>query len=157
MERQLKQEIQYAFPNWLLDLVLLLQSENVQVALEKSKEFVPGVLKKELWQLTEQLELEPESAKPYHEFLKGFSIPEVHSAMGILYSISIGNSGNADKQMGELVDKNLELLDMTERGMLKKQAAAMQIFFLLPVLTASFKLVVDMVVLMLTFLQMSLV
>ena len=77
--------------------------------------------------------------------------------MGILYSISIGNSGNADKQMGELVDKNLELLDMTERGMLKKQAAAMQIFFLLPVLTASFKLVVDMVVLMLTFLQMSLV
>ena len=157
LERNLKKEIKYAFPNWLLDLVLLLQSENVQVALEKSKEFVPGVLRKELFQLTERLEIEPESAKPYHEFLKAFSIPEVHSAMGILYSISIGNSGNADKQIGELVDKNLELLDASERDALKRQASGMQVLFLLPVLTASFKLVVDMVVLMMHFLQTSFV
>ena len=145
----------YAFPNWLLDLVLLLQSENVQMALQKSKEFVPGVLRKELYQLTDQLELEPESAKPYHEFLKDFYIPEVHSAMGILYSIAIGNSGNADKQISELVDKNLELLDMTERQMLKRQAGGMQVLFLLPVLVASFKLIADMMVLMLQFMQSS--
>lgn len=157
MERNLQREIKYAFPNWLLDLVLLLQSENVSVALEKSKEFVPGVLRKELFGLTEQLELQPESATPYYEFLKGFSIPEVHSAMGILYSISIGNSGNADKQISELVDKNLELLDITEKEMLKRQAGGMQLLFLLPVLTASFKLVADMVVLMMQFLQMSFV
>ena len=157
MERKLQREIKYAFPNWLLDLVLLLQSENVQVALQKSKEYVPGVLRRELYRLTEQLEMEPESARPYHEFLKGFGIPEVHSAMGILYSISIGNSGNADKQISELVDKNLELLDTTEKDMLKRQASGMQVLFLLPVLTASFKLVVDMVVLMLQFMQMSFV
>ena len=155
MERSLSREIKYAFPNWLLDLVLLLQSENVQVALQKSKEFVPGVLRTELFRLTEQLEMEPESARPYHNFLKGFSIPEVHSAMGILYSISIGNNGNADQQISELVDKNLELLDITEKDMLRRQASGMQVLFLLPVLTASFKLVVDMVVLMMQFLQMS--
>ena len=153
LERNLKREIAYAFPNWLLDLVLLLQSENVQVALEKSKEFVPGVLRRELHQLTEKLEMNPESSEPYHEFLKGFAIPEVYSAMGILYSISIGNSGNADKQISELVDKNLELLDATERDMLRRQAGGMQVLFLLPVLTASFKLVADMVVLMLQFMQ----
>ncbi len=154
IERQLQREIKYAFPNWLLDLVLLLQSENVQMALQKSKEFVPGVLRKELHRLTEQLELEPESSKPYHSFLKHFAIPEVHSAMGILYSISIGNSGNADKQIGELVDKNLELLDATERDMLRRQADGMQVLFLLPVLIASMKLVADMVVLMMQFMQM---
>lgn len=153
LERNLKREIAYAFPNWLLDLVLLLQSENVQVALEKSKEFVPGVLRRELHQLTEKLEMNPESSEPYHEFLKGFAIPEVYSAMGILYSISIGNSGNADKQISELVDKNLELLDATERDMLRRQAGGMPVLFLLPVLTASFKLVADMVVLMLQFMQ----
>ena len=155
LEKNLRREIMYAFPNWLLDLVLLLQSENVQMALQKSKEFVPGVLRKELYQLTDQLELEPESAKPYHEFLKDFYIPEVHSAMGILYSIAIGNSGNADKQISELVDKNLELLDMTERQMLKRQAGGMQVLFLLPVLVASFKLIADMMVLMLQFMQSS--
>lgn len=155
LEKNLRRELMYAFPNWLLDLVLLLQSENVQMALQKSKEFVPGVLRKELYQLTDQLELEPESAKPYHEFLKDFYIPEVHSAMGILYSIAIGNSGNADKQISELVDKNLELLDMTERQMLKRQAGGMQVLFLLPVLVASFKLIADMMVLMLQFMQSS--
>ena len=39
IEKSLIREIKYAFPNWLLDLVLLLQSENVQVALQKSEEY----------------------------------------------------------------------------------------------------------------------
>ena len=153
LERNLRREIAYAFPNWLLDMVLLLQSENVQVSLEKSKEFVPGVLRKELHHLIEELKINPESAEPYHGFLKSFEIPEVYSAMGILYSISIGNSGNADKQISELVEKNLELLDVTEKDMLRRQANGMQVLFLLPVLTASLKLMADMVVLMLRFLD----
>lgn len=153
LEKNLTKEIKYAFPNWLLDLVLLLQSENVQVALQKSREFVPGVLHKELFLLTERLELQPESSEPYHEFLQEFTIPEIHSAMGILFSLSIGNSGNADKQISELVEKNLELLDIAESDKLKKSAGGMYVLFLIPVLTASFKLVVDMVVLMLQFMQ----
>lgn len=153
MERRLTKAIQYAFPNWLLDLILLLQSENVQVALMKSKEYVPGVLRQELALLTERLELQPEESEPYHRFLEDFSIPEIHSAMGSLYSLSIGNSGHGDRQIGELVDKNLELLDMTEMELLKSSAAGMYVLFLIPVLTASFKLVLDMVFLMLMFLQ----
>ncbi len=153
LEKTLTAEIKYAFPNWLLDLVLLLQSENVQVALQKSREYVPGVLRKELYLLTERLELQPESSEPYHEFLQEFAISEIHSAMGILFSLSIGNSGNADKQMSELVEKNLEMLDITESEKLKKSAAGLYVLFLIPVLTASFKLVVDMVVLMLQFVQ----
>ena len=155
MEKTLTREIKYAFPNWLLDLVLLLQSENVQVALQKSKEYVPAVLRKELHLLTERLEMQPEASEPYHKFLEGFPIPEVHSAMGILYSLSIGNSGNADKQISELVEKNLELLDATETELLKNSASGMYVLFLLPVLTASFKLVADMVVLMMHFMQSS--
>lgn len=153
MRKTLTKELKYAFPNWLLDLVLLLQTENVQVALQKSREYVPGVLQKELQLLTERLELQPEASEPYHMFLQSFSIPEVHSAMGILYSISIGNSGHADKQIGELVEKNQELLDETERKLLLDSGSGMYILFMLPVLTATFKLLVDMVVLMLCFLQ----
>lgn len=152
-EKILVKQIKYAFPNWLLDLVLLLQSENVQVALQKSQEHVPGVLRKELYMLTERLEMEPESSRPYHLFLKEFSIPEVHSAMGILYSLSIGNSGNADRQIGELVEKNLELLDGTETELIKNSSSGMYGLFLLPVVVASFKLIVDMLFMMLHFMQ----
>lgn len=152
LRKNLVKEIKYQFPNWLLDLVLLLQSENVQVALFKSQIHVPGVLRKELQLLLERLEMQPESSEPYHMFLQKFTIPEVHSAMGILYSLSIGNSGNADKQINELVEKNLELLDVTETEILKNSAGGMYVLFLLPVITASFKLLVDMIFLMLKFL-----
>ena len=103
--------------------------------------------------MNERLEMQPESSEAYHMFLQEFAIPEIHSAMGILFSLSIGNSGNADKQISELVDKNLEMLDITETKMLEKSASGMYMLFLIPVLTASFKLVVDMVVLMLMFIQ----
>lgn len=157
MRRRLLKEVKYAFPNWLLDIVLLLQSENVQVALIKSREHVPGVLREELYQLTDRLQIQPESSQPYHLFLKDFAIPEVHSAMGILYSLSIGNSGNADKQISELVEKNLELLDDTEKELLKESSSGMYVLFLLPVVVASFKLIVDMVFMMLAFVQVPVV
>lgn len=157
MRKRLIKEVKYAFPNWLLDIVLLLQSENVQVALQKSQEHVPGVLREELTQLTKRLEQQPESAEPYHLFLQEFAIPEVHSAMGILYSLSIGNSGNGDKQISELVEKNLALLDDTERELLKSSASGMYVLFLFPVVVASFKLIVDMVFLMLAFVELPVV
>ena len=157
MRKHLLREVKYAFPNWLLDIILLLQSENVQVALQKSKEHVPGVLREELYLLTDRLELQPESSEPYHLYVREFEIPEVHSAMGILYSLSIGNSANADKQISELVEKNLALLDATERELLRSSSSGMYVLFLLPVVVASFKLIVDMAFLMLEFVQVPVV
>lgn len=154
LRKTLVREIKYAFPNWLLDLVLLLQSENVQVALLKSQQHVPGVLRKALQELNDRLENEPEASEPYHMFLQEFAIPEVHSAMGSLYSLSIGNSGNADKQINELVEKNLEMLNTIETDLLKNSSSGMYVLFLLPVLTASFKLIVDMVFMMLAFIKL---
>jgi hypothetical protein len=136
-----------------LDLVLLLQSENVHVALQKSRLHVPGILKADLDSLLEHLEMEPESSEPYHMFLKEFAIPEVHSAMSSLYGLSIGNSSNGDRQMGELVAKNLELLDISESEKLTDAGSGMYLLFLAPVLTASFKLVLDMALLMIHFIQ----
>ena len=153
MRRTLVKEIKYAFPNWLLDLVLLLQSENVQVALQKSRLHVPGVLREELDTLLDQLEMAPESSTPYHGFLKDFSIPEVHAAMSGLYAISIGNSSNGDRQIGELIERNLNLLELAESKRLSDAGSGMYLLFLAPVLTASFKLVVDMAVLMISFIN----
>lgn len=153
LEKTIIKEIKYAFPNWLLDIVLLLQSENVQVALQKSREHVPGILKEDLNELIEQMEMEPEDSKPYHNFLSDFAIPEVHSAMSGLYAISIGTGGKGDRQVSELVAKNMELLDITESKRLSDAGSGMYLLFLAPVLTASFKLVVDMAILMVYFIQ----
>lgn len=152
-KRNLKKEITYAFSGWLLDLVLLLQSENVQIALEKSMHLAPGILKQELQTLMERLEKEPEAAEPYHRFLEAFELPQVHSAMTILYSLSIGNSGSADQQISELAGRNLELLDIAEEQKIRDMGSGMYLLFLAPVLGASFKLLVDMAFMMLGFLE----
>lgn len=151
-KKNLRQRIACAFPNWLMDLVLLLQSENVHVALSKSQNHVPPILRKELGTLIARLEMEPEEAGPFHDFLKDFEMPEVSSAMSMLYSLSSGNSGNADRQVNELIVRNQQLLELAETERMKSRNSGMYLLFLAPVLTASVKLVADMAVFMLTFL-----
>lgn len=151
--KRLCKNISSAFPKWLLDIVLLLQSENVQMALRKSIDMVPLVLKRELEDLNARLEIDPESSVPYHLFLKDFDLPEIHSAVGMLYALSIGNSSNADKQIGELISRNLVIMDIADTERLHNKNSGMYLLFLAPVLTASFKLLIDMAVFLLTFLS----
>ena len=96
--------------------------------------------------------MQPESAAPFHAFLQEFAIPEVHSAMSMLFSVSMGQSNQADKQLKELIDRNLQMLDITEKERINNLGSGMYLLFLAPVLTASFKLVVDMGIFMLSFL-----
>jgi hypothetical protein len=155
--KRLAKSIKCAFPKWLMELALLLQSENVPVALEKSKEHVPPVLKSELNALVDRLAESPEEAAPYHEFLGEFRMPEISAAMSMLYSLAAGTGDNTTRQMGDLIGKNMEMLDVAEEERMKDKNSGLYLLFLAPVLTASFKLVVDMAVFMLTFLATPLV
>lgn len=149
--KNIVKSLKCAFPNWLMDIVLLMQSENVQMAMRKSQTHAPAVLKEDLRLLNERLEMEPEAAEPYHAFLQEFGIPEVHAAMSMLFSISMGNSNQADRQLGELIDRNLKMLDAAEKERIANLGSGMYLLFLAPVLSASLKLVVDMAVFMLSF------
>lgn len=154
-KRKLVKEIQNAFPRWIMDILLLLQSENVYMALVKSLKHVPSLLKQEVEDLIARLEMNPEGMMPYHEFLKEFEIPEVQRAMGILYSLSIGNCGNEQKQIEELVDRNMVLLDRVDKERIKNKNAGMYLLFLAPVGLASMKLLVDMAVFLKVFLSIN--
>jgi hypothetical protein len=156
-KKALVKAIRCAFPNWLMELALLLQSENVPIALEKSKEHVPPVLKTELDDLVDRLAERPEEAAPYHEFLGVFRLPEISAAMSMLYSISAGTGDNTMRQLSDLIGKNLRMLDLAEEERMMDRNSGLYLLFLAPVLTASFKLVVDMAVFMLTFLSTPLV
>ena len=55
MKKNLIADVKSAFPKWLMDLALLIQSENVQVAIQKSREHIPVILKEEVNTLVERL------------------------------------------------------------------------------------------------------
>lgn len=153
--KKLKKEITRAFPVWLMDLVLLLQSENVQMAIQKSYQQVPSVLQEELALLIDRLSMNPESPEPYHQFLDKFAVPEIHSAMNMLYALSAGKGGNAQEQLAELISQSQKMSDIAEREHNHDTSSGMYLLFLAPVLTASVKLVTDMAVFMLSFLSES--
>ena len=154
MKKNITRQIKSAFPKWLMDIALLIQSENVQVAIQKSREHVPLILRGEVEELIGRLDMEPESSGPYHRFLEKLILPQINAAMGMLYAaVSIGNSGNAEDQIDELITKNLEMLDIADSERLKDNTAGMYLLFLAPVVTASFKLIVDMAVFLLGFLS----
>ena len=154
-EKNLLKEIRSAFPVWLVDLVLLLQTENVQNAIQKSREQAPRVLSMDLERLEDELVMNPESSGPYHKFLKEFELPQVRTAMSMLYALSMGTAKDGGTQLMELVNSNFYLLDEAEKVRLKDKSSGMYLLFLAPVLTASFKLVVDMAMFMISFMGSS--
>lgn len=151
-KRQLTKRIKGAFPQWLMDISILLQTENVQVALYKTKAKAPKVLKPAIDEMLEQLEYNPESIKPYQNFLKEYELPDVRSAMRMLYALSNGGYGNGEHQMREIMMRNQELLDRSERRKDEDSLAGLYALFLTPALTGAGKMMVDMTVFLMVFL-----
>ena len=148
MRRYVTKEIEKEFPYWLMQLSLLLQTENVQVSLYKSYDAAPEVLKPALRELIDGLKLSPDSIGPYIGFLKDYTLPEIHSAMKMLYSISEGSGGDARVQIADIIRRNQRLMDRSERMKNEDAVAGMYGLFLAPQITAGVKLCVDMLLLL---------
>ena len=151
------QEIAKAFPQWLMEISLLLQvSENVNAAIAKSLEGAPSVLLESLQQMQEQIMENPESNEPYMNFMKEFQMIEIQSAMGMLYSISSGRGGDADMQIDEILSKNASLLSQSESVANDGRLAALYWQFLFPSIIGGGKLVADMTLVTIAFMTTNL-
>ena len=148
MKKYVTKEIEKEFPYWLMQLSLLMQTENVQVSLYKSYDSAPEVLKPALRELIDGLKLSPECIDPYIGFLSDYTLPEIHSAMKMLYSISEGSGGDAGVQIADIIRRNQRLMDRAERMKGEDAVAGMYGLFLAPQITAGVKLCVDMLLLL---------
>lgn len=131
---------------------LLLQSENVQVAMFKSYEDAPAVLKPALRDFLEELREKPASMEPYLHFLGAFTLPEVRSSMKMLYSLSEGTGGDASFQIADIIRRNQLMMDKAQKMKNEDSLAGMYALFLAPQLTGGGKIIVDMLVLMVLYL-----
>lgn len=110
----MRAEIAKAFPKWLFDVMLLLQRESVEGAIEKSIETAPPVLKNEVHRISEMLAMKPHAPEAYMSFLQEFSNPNSKEIMHKLYSLAIGV--NRDSEVLDVVmEKNIKHLEKAER------------------------------------------
>lgn len=154
-KRQVKRAIEQSFPEWLMEMALLLQADNVQVSLKKTYDGAAAVLRPSLRQLYDALEENPESAEPYLAFLKEQELPGIQAAMKMLYAISTGRGGDAAQQIREILQRNNLLIDKAERIAQEDASAGGCVYFLLPVLSGALKLILDLSVFLVAFMQNS--
>lgn len=152
LERRLTREIQIAFPEWLMEVALLLQSDNVQVSIFKTVDNSLPILKPELVKLRDGLMAQPNSMEPYTNFFGGFPLPEKTTAMQKLYAMSTG-TGNPDEQIANIVHRNNITLDRAEDMANEDSMAGLYTLFLAPVLIGSVVLMIDMTCFLLYFMK----
>ncbi len=128
---RLSAEIQKAFPGWLFDVLLLIQSENVAVSMAKSIEKVPPVLKEELKRMKRELEEDPMSQEAYLSFLAELQVPQVENTMRYLYAVSTG-VGSGQEMMELLVGINLNMLEESEKQKQKLKGDLLSVYCLVP-------------------------
>lgn len=153
LHRRLKREITIAFPQWMMELALLLQTENVQVAIFQTVDTALPILKPELQKLREALLERPHDREPFLNFFAAFGLPEITTSMQTLYSLSIGSGGDAQTQIANIVRRNNIILDRAEDMANDDSMASLYTLFLLPVLVGSVVLMTDMTCFLLAFMS----
>lgn len=154
--KNITHEIEMAFPDWLMEISLLLQTENLHVALEKTLDTAPLMLKDDLVKLGDDIASYPTEVFPYIEFLHDINVPNIHSSMKLLYSIATFGSEEEEKQIGELIDRNSNLMNKAEQIKNNSRLSRVYIFKFIPMAASALKLICDMAVFLVMFISQSL-
>ena len=133
-----KNALYEALPEWMFDMALLLQYNNVQVS------HAEPILQPELTALVERIRKDPDEIQSYLQFFAGVDIPEIATCMKMLYSMSNDGTGNMQVQISNLVahvnklrEKELELKN-------EKIVFQARIMVMYPVAATTVKLLIDM-------------
>ena len=137
-----------------MELALLLQNNNVQISIEKSKNSAPQVLKYEIECLEERLEKTPEKLSTYTDFCREFDVPEAQNCMKMLHAVAEMGTGDAVTQINHLILHVNEMQNRAEEIRNGKIAFGQKMIFSYPVIAATVKLLIDLTIGMTMMFQM---
>lgn len=152
--KDVSNEIYVALPQWLMELALLLQNNNVQVSIVKSIPDASPILQAELEKVVKRLEYAPNELKTYTDFCKEFDVPETQSVMKMLHAISESGTGNVATQINNLILCVQKMQNIADEINNKNTTLRMQMIFTFPVLAATVKLLIDLTIGMVYMIQL---
>lgn len=153
--KRIFREIDKAFPVWIMELSLFLQTDNPQVALTKSAVRAPYVLRQDLEKLIDDIQKNPASIGPYLNFMSQFDLPDIQSALRMLYSMSETGTDDFGKQILFLIERNNRLLDKSERMVNEDRISGTGMLVLVPMVTGSLKMMADLGVFLMSLLNLT--
>lgn len=149
--KRVVREINKMFPVWIRNLVLHLQTDNVQVALRNSLENCPAILKKEVTRLLVRLDADPTSMTPYLRFLEDYEVSNLKMSVNFLYALSEFGSDDMLAQLDYLIEQNSHLTINEEKLRNEDALSGMSMMILAPMLISVFKLMIDLMLFFNTF------
>ena len=140
------------FPEWMFDMILRLQTENVQTAIFRSLDDAPEVLVRPLFQLIRQQQADPVSIQPYLDFLKEFNLPEIHAVMMQLYAINDMGKEEIQEQIYAMLDQNQRLTEVAAELKMDSVLSWMGLLAAVPMLVSVVVLVINLSLMLFSFL-----
>lgn len=145
-KRDVTDALYQILPQWLMEMALLLQNNNVQVSLMKSQDTATGILKQELTMLQTRLVEMPNRLYAYTSFCEKFDLPEIASCMKMLHAFSENGTGNVTVQMNHLLERVHQMQNQADDIQNEKIAFRMKLMFSYPVVAATGKLLLDLTI-----------
>ncbi len=143
-KKEVEKALYKMFSSWMMDMALLLQTNNVQVSIAKSISRSGDILQEELNMLLKRITDNPEDVKAYLKFCEKFNIPEITTCMKMLYSISVSGTGNGGEQITNLIGHVHKMQEKEAELQNEDISFKMHMICAYPVVGTSGKLLVDM-------------
>lgn len=142
--KRLCRHVERVFPEWLMGVALRLQADNLFIAMKESMEEADVILKEELEKLLDRLAAAPDSLEPYVGFMDKLYLPDMTSAMRMLYSMGAYGTGDKGGQITALNERNVALIDKAEQLKMEDKLMGVGMLILGPMFTGVAKLLVDL-------------
>jgi hypothetical protein len=142
--KRIIKEINKAFPIWIRNLVLLLQTNNVGRSIQKSLVTCSPVIKPHVEKLLAEIDENPNSDAPFENFCRQYDLPEIRTTMSFLYYLSNFGSDEMLGQLDYIIKQNTYLTISEEKLRNSDSLSMMSMLILAPMLLSMMKLMLDM-------------
>lgn len=149
---RLQEDVYMAFSEWLRDVVINLQDEPLQAAIEETYDHCPAVLKASLYKFILELENAPSDVRPFYHFLSEFQLLDISSTIKTLYAASELQSDEIELTVNTLIKRNYEMVDKHEKIKNRDSISVMRFGEYIPMVFVSVKMSVDMLLIITNYL-----
>ncbi|MDD6043058.1 MAG: hypothetical protein PUB87_04800 [Eubacteriaceae bacterium] len=143
------------FPMWLREISIKLNNNVVIRAVEESIDSSATVLQGFLRNFVKRIEEDPVSIKPYNDFIGKYNASELSTAFKTLYVVQTLSKEDSKKYVNDLIERNQILIENAEKLRNEDSLSGITFISILPMLLMSFKLIIDMVLLLVSFLNLA--
>lgn len=143
-KKRIVKEINKAFPAWIRNLVLLLQTNNVGRSIQKSLVTCNPIMRPHVEKLLAEIDENPDSDEPFVNFCCEYDLPEIKTTMSFLYYLSNFGSEEMLGQLDYIIEQNTYLSISEEKLRNSDSLSMMNALVLAPMVISMGKLMLDM-------------